>query len=88
MQGQTFTSYVIFYAKDNKTSLSDIPFSEERNDFGTERYVNGLIRFIEQSDAPITIALQGEWGSGKTSLMTDWNELSVQAQNQNSSGLK
>lgn len=56
--------------KDNKTSLSDIPFSEERNDFGTERYVNGLIRFIEQSDAPITIALQGEWGSGKTSLMT------------------
>lgn len=56
--------------KDNKTSLSDIPFSGERNDFGTERYVNGLIRFIEQSDAPITIALQGEWGSGKTSLMT------------------
>lgn len=56
--------------KDSKTSLSDIPFSEERNDFGTERYVNGLIRFIEQSDAPITIALQGEWGSGKTSLMT------------------
>lgn len=57
-------------ANDNKTSLSDIPFSEERNDFGTERYVNGLIKFIEQSDAPITIALQGEWGSGKTSLMT------------------
>ena len=56
--------------KDNKTSISDIPFSEERNDFGTERYVNGLIRFIEQSDAPITIALQGEWGSGKTSLMS------------------
>lgn len=53
-----------------KTSLSDIPFSEDRNDFGTERYVNGLIKFIEQSDAPITIALQGEWGSGKTSLMT------------------
>lgn len=56
--------------KDNKTSLSDIPFNGEQNDFGTERYVNGLIRFIEQSDAPITIALQGEWGSGKTSLMT------------------
>lgn len=53
-----------------KTSLSDLPFNENVNDFGTERYVNGLIRFIENSSAPITIALQGEWGSGKTSLMT------------------
>lgn len=55
---------------DNKTSLSDIPFKEDVNDFGTERYVDGLIKFIENSSAPITIALQGEWGSGKTSLMT------------------
>jgi len=53
-----------------KTSLSDLPFNENINDFGTERYVNGLIKFIENSSAPITIALQGEWGSGKTSLMT------------------
>ncbi len=51
------------------TSLSDIPFKDSVNDFGTERYVNGLIKFIENSSAPITIALQGEWGSGKTSLM-------------------
>ena len=55
---------------ENKTSLSDIPFKECVNDFGTERYVNGLIKFIENSSAPITIALQGEWGSGKTSMMT------------------
>lgn len=54
----------------NKTSLSDLPFVENINDFGTERYVNGLIKFIENSSAPLTIALQGEWGSGKTSLMT------------------
>lgn len=53
----------------NKTSLSDIPSGSEVNDFGTERYVDGLVRFIERSAAPITIALQGEWGSGKTSLM-------------------
>ena len=52
-----------------KTSISDIPCSSEVNDFGTERYVKGLIKFIENSSAPITIALQGEWGSGKTSLM-------------------
>ena len=54
----------------NRTSLSDIPFEDSVNDFGTERYVNGLIKFIENSSAPITIALQGEWGSGKTSMMT------------------
>lgn len=56
-------------ANNDKTSLSDIPFGESRNDFGTDRYVKGLIRFIENSSTPITIALQGEWGSGKTSLM-------------------
>lgn len=54
----------------SKTSLSDLPFIENINDFGTDRYVNGLIKFIENSSAPLTIALQGEWGSGKTSLMT------------------
>lgn len=54
----------------SKTSLSDLPFIENVNDFGTERYVNGLIKFIKNSSAPLTIALQGEWGSGKTSLMT------------------
>ncbi len=52
-----------------KTSISDIPLCDATNDFGTERYVNGLVKFIENSSAPITIALQGEWGSGKTSLM-------------------
>ncbi len=57
-------------AQNNITSLSDIPFNSDINDFGTERYINGLIRFIENSSTPITIALQGEWGSGKTSLMT------------------
>lgn len=50
------------------TSLPDSPYSEEI-DLGTERYVNGLIKFIENSSTPMTIALQGEWGSGKTSLM-------------------
>ena len=50
------------------TSLPDSPYNEEI-DLGTERYVHGLIKFIENSSTPITIALQGEWGSGKTSLM-------------------
>lgn len=55
--------------RNNRKSLSDTPFKEYENDLGTEHYVKGLIKFIENSSAPITIALQGEWGSGKTSMM-------------------
>lgn len=50
------------------TSISDLPFNGE-NDLGTTPYINGLVDFIKDSAMPITIALQGEWGSGKTSLM-------------------
>lgn len=53
----------------NRSSISDTPLSEPANDFGTEQYVQGLVQFISNSAAPITIALQGEWGSGKTSLI-------------------
>lgn len=52
-----------------KYSLSDMPLSESVNDLGVEGYVKGLERFIEHAATPLTIALQGEWGSGKTSLM-------------------
>lgn len=30
---------------------------------------NSLIKFIHQTSSPITIGIQGEWGSGKTSLI-------------------
>ncbi len=52
------------------TSISDLPFEEEENDLKTDNYVNGLVEFIRNAQTPLTIALQGEWGSGKTSLMT------------------
>ncbi len=48
----------------------DIPVeSLEQDEFGISRYVRALCEFIKGSDTPITIALQGEWGSGKTSFM-------------------
>ena len=28
-----------------------------------------LIRFIRETSTPITVGIQGEWGSGKTSLI-------------------
>jgi len=56
----------------NKYSLTDIPrdiANGEADKLGIGQYENGLIQFIEHANTPITIALQGEWGSGKTSLM-------------------
>ena len=54
------------------TSLTDNPRNVskgEKDDFGIEVFEEGLTEFISNSLTPITIALQGEWGSGKTSLM-------------------
>lgn len=51
------------------TSVKDIPLIHEQDDFGTQQYIDGLVEFIRYSVSPLTIALQGEWGSGKTSLM-------------------
>lgn len=53
-----------------KSSIIDIPRQHTQKDlFGIEAYQNALIKYIRLTDTPITIALQGEWGSGKTSLM-------------------
>ena len=53
------------------TTITDIPRSgrSEKDHFGIESYQKGLEKFIRGAQSPITIALQGEWGSGKTSLM-------------------
>ncbi len=52
------------------SSLSDLPYDGGViNDLGIQPYIDGLVAFIKKSDTPITIAIQGEWGSGKTSLM-------------------
>jgi len=53
-----------------KTSVVDIPRPAGATDLlNMDTYANALIKFIEDSDTPLTIAIQGEWGSGKTSLM-------------------
>ncbi|GGG88611.1 hypothetical protein GCM10011416_01110 [Polaribacter pacificus] len=55
-----------------KSSITDSPRNiskGEKDNFGIEPFENGLTKFINNSNTPITIALQGEWGSGKTSLM-------------------
>ncbi|MCR4872736.1 MAG: KAP family NTPase [Bacteroidales bacterium] len=53
-----------------KSSIIDVPRKYSEADlFGIQKYQNALVKFIEHTNTPITIALQGEWGSGKTSLM-------------------
>lgn len=53
-----------------RSSIIDVPRQHQQSDlFGIQVYQDALIKFIEHTDTPITIALQGEWGSGKTSLM-------------------
>lgn len=56
--------------KQMKSSVIDIPRKKNEADlFGIQKYQNALVEFVNHSHTPLTIALQGEWGSGKTSLM-------------------
>ena len=49
-----------------RDSLSE---RENPDKLGTGRYAQTLAEFIKDCDTPITIGVQGEWGSGKTSLL-------------------
>ena len=52
-------------------SITDQPIKSITEDLlKVERYSKALSLFIEESETPITIGLQGEWGTGKTSLMS------------------
>jgi len=48
-------------------SVTDLPAYED--EFQIKHYINGLANFIKSCETPLTIAIQGEWGSGKTSIM-------------------
>lgn len=51
-------------------SITDKPIAKLDEDLlKVKAYANALHNFIINSDTPITIGLQGEWGTGKTSLM-------------------
>lgn len=62
-----------------KTSiaLQDKPLGEaahhqnikELDTLGLSQYVDALSQFIQKCGTPMTIAVQGDWGTGKTSLM-------------------
>ncbi len=54
----------------SKLGLKDLPITQRVDEsLGIGDYADVLTEFIQNCDTPITIALQGDWGSGKTSLM-------------------
>jgi predicted KAP-like P-loop ATPase len=54
----------------NIVGVIDEPVSRGSSDnLDINVHSNSLIKFIHQTSSPITIGIQGEWGSGKTSLI-------------------
>ena len=57
-------------AKNQLTNVTDVPLQGYEDDsLGQGNYINALASFIRRAETPMTIAVQGEWGCGKTSLM-------------------
>ena len=53
-----------------KTGVIDEPLSKGEDDkLGISGYADALFQFIKGAKTPMTIGVQGDWGSGKTSLM-------------------
>ena len=51
-------------------NIIDKPRPEGGRDLlGTDKYMEALNRYLLNANMPTTIAIQGEWGSGKTSMM-------------------
>ncbi|MBS6891608.1 MAG: NTPase [Streptococcus salivarius] len=48
-------------------SFSDVPAHQD--EFNIKNYIQGLAKFIMECETPLTIAIQGDWGTGKTSIM-------------------
>ena len=50
-----------------KNGVTDIP--AEKDQFEIKNYIDGLVKFIGNCNTPMTLAIQGDWGTGKTSIM-------------------
>lgn len=49
---------------------SDHPLGRLSDDsLGLAAYAESLAEFIQKCSTPMTVAIQGDWGTGKTSLM-------------------
>ena len=73
-----------------KIGIVDEPLAKEGEDLlKIRKYSNALITYIKNAQTPTTIGIQGEWGSGKTSLLnTIYTELDKANQDQNTKDFK
>ena len=51
-----------------KKGFTDSPAVQDS--FNISKYINGLVNFIKSCNKPMTIAVQGDLGTGKTTIMT------------------
>lgn len=51
----------------NRSGFDDAPAKDDS--LSISSYINGLVGFVESCPSPMTIAVQGNWGTGKTSAM-------------------
>lgn len=50
--------------------LTDAPLESLAGELlGVSEHIGALVTFISQCNTPMTIAIQGDWGTGKTSMM-------------------
>jgi len=62
-------------------AITDKPIQSGSDDLlSIEKYAKALASFISSTDTPITVGLQGEWGTGKTSLMAILKEILTKEQ--------
>lgn len=54
-----------------KVGVTDVPINilNKEDSLNVGKYVKGLTDFIKNCETPMTIALQGDWGTGKTSFI-------------------
>lgn len=64
-----------------KSNVVDQPAKADGDRLNMKAYADALTDFVKEAEAPLTIALQGEWGSGKTSLMNSLKASLVDAPN-------
>ena len=57
-------------SKQTYNAIAEIPVDKSENDkLGLGYYTDGLVKYIKNCNTPTTIAVQGDWGSGKTSML-------------------